>query len=206
MHAAIALQTRMETIGLRTDCVAPIPAPDPKKQVLKHSGAPWNADKLRSFPFEHGEGVGVMLDDLVVLDCDNARTVEMLAAKFPILSEAPTVVTPNGRHFYFRRPSSHDLVNRNGPFVLDGDTVHLYIRTRTSTRNVYGIVRAPPTEGYAWVDGRSIFDVAPSVMPDDLASALAHLKTPPPKSVARGHVEANGESDAEHTVAEPEGP
>lgn len=117
---------------------------------------------------EAGVGIACGPSELIVLDVDGeagAFTMESLEQKLGRLPTTLTVLTPRGRHLYFK--TSEDLPNSASAL---GEGI--------DTRGVGGYVVAPPSfnkfaeESYRWADKNA--DVAP--LPDAWGSALLAAK------------------------------
>ena len=114
--------------------------------------------------FPHAS-VGIVtgpISDLTVVDIDSEAAYNALISQYPVPRgyAHPTVKTPRGHHWYFRYES--DIITRSD------------IMPNVDTRSKGGLVMAPPSPGYEWVNSFHTI----SFMPPELRSALA----PPPET------------------------
>lgn len=229
-EAAVKLQRELLKLKL-DDIVVPV-IPGKKQPCVKHAGGIWNTSRLNLFlhcsnPDEYE--IGILLHDLIVIDFDKKKAYVDLCARLLAeynydLTTAVTERTSKGFHVFFRRCKRvNDLGMFDGARTLTEDGVKLDIDIKTETRSVKdgkatgGLLVVAPSRGRRWEPGRSIFEMAPTEIPEPLWKWLKKVwknsplaKAPsarPPRapttpSLSKGSRRPDAEDDAEDARAE----
>lgn len=114
--------------------------------------------------------VGILLQDLCVVDVDDLALATELEERFPVLKQVPREQTRKGRHYFFERS---ELANRHGYY--DGASQRIRgvdLKTRTHTGGAGFLVIAPSTDKrficMPHTTGGGLLPI-----PDDLLEAVA---------------------------------
>ena len=139
-----------------------------KHPMFGHKDRGWTWDRFDAWFASASTpcDVGILCQDLLVLDADDAQAVEALESVMPEASTCPAVRTSRGMHYYFKRTEACDA---NCLFDKAGICRKMDLKTRCST-GTGGVVVCPPSGGKAWV--RSLFDTPLPPVPPPLVDAL----------------------------------
>ena len=135
-----------------------------------------NPEKWGAWFERHGHQLNVLLTDWYVIDCDSPEALkfveEHLATQFPHdFNNCPMQETRKGMHFVFLRPTNCDhyyTANAMGFTPQVGGTklpIDIITVTSTGTR---GNLNVWPSKNKRWVEGRSIFDISPEPLSQEL--------------------------------------
>eukprot|EP00798_Chlamydomonas_sp_ICE-L_P000167 gene167-biopygen28 len=151
----------------------PMTTSDVKAPMFKHAGkAQWGwaeADAYANSNPTHTPW-GMLLDGLVVVDADDAETVEWLEMmKYEegevgeAMQRCAIQETRKGRHYMFLRPQWADEEGYyDGARQVKHKEVDMKTLCRTGTRSLLSVA---PTEGKAWVKGRAPWELESMMIP-----------------------------------------
>lgn len=153
-----ALRLYRDTYGFHALPVRSDKTPDLARLPLQNGKPEWHSLQERLATDEEiiawAQAYGVAIvptDEVVIIDLDEGHR-ESLGSAHP-LPATPCVRTPHGFHLYFAAP---DVPVANKAAILP----HVDVRSRG------GYAIAPPSPGYAWVDGLSLADLPLAPLPD----------------------------------------
>jgi Bifunctional DNA primase/polymerase, N-terminal len=92
--------------------------------------------------------IGILLQELCVVDVDDDATAEQLEAEFPILAEVPMERTLHGRHYFFERSPLADLHGYYDARRPRHPNVDFKSVCRTGTA---GVIAVTPSPNKSWV-------------------------------------------------------
>lgn len=183
------LQARLMELGLARDMVVPAEirvnpkdGSKSKKPLVCHAQVPYGVKELREFISKGKLGkvcyMGIIMHDLLVIDVDDHETVAWIEETFPsVVAAAPAETSTKGRHYFFVRCPRFDALKiTDGARTLkneQGEKLKIDIKTvTTSAKNkngkmTRGLILTAPGPEREWLAGRSIYERAPPVMPDD---------------------------------------
>jgi hypothetical protein len=136
-----------------------------KRPAYKHANGEWTWEKYKD---DKTTEVGVLLNDLCVVDVDDHTLAAELELKFPILTTVPRESTRKGMHYFFRRS---DLADKGGYYDSRSPVIpSVDFKTRCQNRTRGFVVTTPSTDK-EWIDAP--WDVSLPIIPDDLLAAVA---------------------------------
>ena len=194
LDEACALKRRLaelsEQRGASAGRLIPVHINPKKKQpIRRHKGGAWTDAMCDEFftPAHFTPcRVGIILENLMVVDFDALCKYTEAAARFAEVGTAPAERTSKGMHVYLWRTAAVEAAGITDSPLRDPDvadakaarkrmSTDCKTRTANMTNGCYtgGLVVCAPTAGYTWVKGRSIFEVAPADPSAELIAWLA---------------------------------
>jgi len=165
-----------------------------KSPMFRHKDGAWTwacFDRARAKHVPAND-IGVLLQDLCVVDVDTRELERDMEERFPVLTRVAKERTAKGAHYWFRRSPEAD---RDGYFDSHGARTH-GVDFKTRCRNgTGGLVVVAPSTGKTWVRQPNETNMTP--IPFDLLDAVA---VPAHPAVTRAFVFADGGEPATLTV------
>ena len=199
LEDARALMRRLEVISKQRGAVAglviPVHKTDKKPDGLRHRGGRWSESTCAAY-FEQPdckvERLGIILQNLFVIDCDSAASHSRVTTLFPELLAAPAETTRKGVHIFLWRSEAIERAGlTDGPLVdpMTGAKCEIDRKTRTRKKEdghyTGGLLVCSPSPNYAWLPGRSLLELDP---PDPSEELVAWLVARTPESKKRKRV------------------
>jgi len=151
-----------------------------KKPVVSHREGSWKnqfPQALDSPIWKANKQLGLLLEDLGVLDFDDMSEFRNFKTKFPEMDLCPLQETKKGVHVFFRRDKRWDDNSIYDKSRCLPSLPNVDIKTKCST-GTGGLIMVEPSTDKKWV--RSIMDTEPPYMSNNLFDFIAteyHSKT-----------------------------
>lgn len=144
-----------------------------KNPAFRHANNAWSWTRFNETYRAKDHDVGVLLQNICVVDIDTVKLVHEFEKRFPVLSDVPCESTRKGRHYFFERSP---LADREGYFDARSQvTPGVDFKTRCKTGNAGLIIVAPSTNKRwiraPWNDVARGGKLVP--IPDELLRAVA---------------------------------
>ena len=205
LHDALQLMQRLAVIskqrGACAGLIIPVHATDKRPDGLRHRGGRWTERKCVSYfkqPDCRVDRLGIILQNLFVIDCDSAASYKRITSLFPELLAAPAERTRKGVHiFLWRSEAVERAALTDGPLVDPVTGAKCEIDRKTRTRNkedghyTGGLLVCSPSPNYAWLPERSLLDVDPPDPSDALVAWMVE-RTPTGKKKPKRPREGDG--------------
>jgi phage/plasmid-associated DNA primase len=90
----------------------PIPCTKFRSPIYKHKDFQYDwdfiEDRDNNVTFENGSNVGLIVNDLLVIDIDDKEYIDFFEEKFPYMKQVVSETTTKGKHYYFKRTKQCD--------------------------------------------------------------------------------------------------
>ena len=180
--------------GACAGLIIPVHATEKRPDGLRHRGGRWSELKCAAYfkqPDCKVDRLGIILQNLFVIDCDSEASHKRITALFPELLQVPAERTRKGVHLFLWRSEAVELAClTDGPLVDPVTGAKCEIDRKTRTRNkegghyTGGLLVCSPSPNYAWLPGRSLLDLDPPDPSDALVAWLVE-RTPSGKKKKR---------------------
>jgi hypothetical protein len=149
--------------------------PGKKCPAFSHSNSEWDWNDFDKMIKNKNYDIGILLQQLCVIDVDTIGQARELESRFPELLRAPCETTRQGMHYYFIRSEKAD----SDGYYDGAGQVEKGIDFKTKCQNgTSGFIIVSPSTNKEWVIDRDIWSTDLFPISDDLLTSVARARHP----------------------------
>jgi len=177
-----------------------IPCSHKKNPIFCHKNGKYNweflENPINNVIFQEKGYVGIILNDLVVIDIDDKQYISLFETKFDFMKNVVSEITENGKHYYFKRTPLCDELNiytAVKPLIINDVVADIDIKTNYSN-GTGSIIICDPSPKKEWIN--TIYENDITDIPEELVNYLkSHWKEENPKKEKKEKKTKEGEKN-----------